>query len=372
MERNQVSKVILWVLLIVILAITPLAGACAKPTPTPTPAPAPTPSPKYGDVKFLTAMGGVSAGSAYGIMAKQVSHLQECIPEINTTTIEGGSSKNIIAIEQGKADMGYASHGHVLAASKGDWEIGKPAENLRWFKHFVGHALTFHVRNDSPTQKMEDLLGTHIALKPKGFGSNDPGLAVLAEYGITPESNKAAGGTISYLGTGDQARGLQDETVDAIVGVTPPFSRTKGLLEADEMFGLRMLQVDPTIIQKVISQNPDLGSTVVKGGTFKGNPEIYNTIGIMYSIYVSADLPEELVYEMAKCLFEAAFLKSMVQTFTDQITAWTPENAMLGATSPIVPIHPGVLKAAKELGLEPRAEMVLPTEEALSWMPGGK
>lgn len=282
------------------------------------------------------------------------------------------SEKNLVAIEQGKADIGYASTGHVLAATQGDWEIGEPAEKLCFFKHYVLHALAFHVRNDSPITKIEDLLGKHIALKPQGFGTNPPALAILAEYGITEESNRAAGGTISYLGTSDQARALQDKTVDVIIGANTPFERMAHLIEGDEMFGLRMIAPDPAVCQKIIEQDPTITPGVVGAGLYKGNPEIYHTVGLMYNLYCSADLPEDLVYDMAKAAFDSAFLEEMVKQFADQITAWCPENCMLGALPLIVPIHPGVLKYAQEHGLEPLLELVPPTEEALNWMPGGE
>ena len=190
-------------------------------------------------------MGGTAGGTAYQMIAKQMVQVQKMLPEMTTNTIEGGSAKNLLAIEQGKAQFGYAATLDALEATKGKWEIGKPAQKLRFFQHYVLHGLAFHVRNDSPIKKMGDLLGKHIALKPKGFGSNPPALAILAEYGITEESNKKAGGTISYLGTSDQARGLKDKTVDVVIGANVLFGRMAHLVEPDESFGLRMLEPDP-------------------------------------------------------------------------------------------------------------------------------
>jgi len=357
-RKTTCLRLLLGVLVLTLLAI-PMA-ACGDSTT----------SEKYGGLEFITAMGGTAGGSAYNIIATQMVRVQETIPEITTNTIEGGSSKNILAIEQGKADIGYASTGHVLAATKGEWDLGTPAQNLRFFKHYVAHALAFHVRDDSSVKDIADLKGKHIALKPKGFGTNAPALAILAEYGITEESNAAAGGSISYLGTSDQGRALQDKTVDVIIGANTPFDRMAHLIEGDEMFGLRMLEPDPAICQKVISAHPDITPAIVNPNLYKGNPDVYNTVGLMYNLYVRADLPDDLVYEMAKSLFDQEFLKECVMQFADQITAWCPENCMLGALPEIVPIHPGVMKYANEKGLKPRLEIVPPTAEALGWMPG--
>ena len=81
-------------------------------------------------------------------------------------------------------------------------------------------------------------------------------------------------------------------------------------------------------------------------GVYKGIEKDTNTLGIVTNMVVSADLSDDLVYNMCKVFWENH------ATFAEVKKVWNSvklENALDGAA---IPLHPGAKKCYDELGVK--------------------
>jgi uncharacterized protein len=99
-------------------------------------------------------------------------------------------------------------------------------------------------------------------------------------------------------------------------------------------------------IDKLVADNPYYRMATIPGGMYPGNPDDIQTFGVGATFVTSADVSEEAVYIVAK-----AVLGNL-----DDFRKLHPAFANLKAEEMIrdslsAPLHPGAIRAYKELGL---------------------
>ncbi|MCX5822070.1 MAG: TAXI family TRAP transporter solute-binding subunit [Deltaproteobacteria bacterium] len=85
---------------------------------------------------------------------------------------------------------------------------------------------------------------------------------------------------------------------------------------------------------------------MIPANAYQGQAKPLQTIGVYSSIYVQNDLPEDLVYQMTKVLYEESAAIAQANSAGRFIKL---EMATTGGIS--VPFHPGAIKYYKEKGI---------------------
>jgi TRAP transporter TAXI family solute receptor len=86
-------------------------------------------------------------------------------------------------------------------------------------------------------------------------------------------------------------------------------------------------------------------SVTIPAGTYQGQTEDVQTAGVGNMLITSSDVPDEIVYQMTKALFEN--LDRMVAAHA-AAKGITLEHALDGLP---VPLHPGAERYYREVGL---------------------
>ncbi len=99
-------------------------------------------------------------------------------------------------------------------------------------------------------------------------------------------------------------------------------------------------------IEKLVTDNSYYRQATIPGGMYTGNPDDVTTFGVGATFVTSADVPENVVYVVAKAVMENL----------DDFKKLHPAFANLKAEEMVkealsAPLHPGAEKAYKELGL---------------------
>ncbi|WP_192868219.1 TAXI family TRAP transporter solute-binding subunit, partial [Calderihabitans maritimus] len=81
-------------------------------------------------------------------------------------------------------------------------------------------------------------------------------------------------------------------------------------------------------------------------GTYEGQDEVARTVSQWAVLYVKKDLPEDLVYQLTKVMYENTEQIAQAHARGKQITI---ENATKGIAP--VPFHPGAARYYREKGL---------------------
>lgn len=115
---------------------------------------------------------------------------------------------------------------------------------------------------------------------------------------------------------------------------------------------IQLLPVPDDFFDKLQAEYPPYFRLSIPGGLYKGVDEATQTFGLANGMVIASDVPEELVYQMTKAIFEnLGALKSVHPAF-GKVTKDTVLNGF-GA-----PLHPGALKYYREIGVPGIEEFV--------------
>ncbi len=254
----------------------------------------------------------------------------------------GGSVDNIDAIRAGEFEMGvvqsdwqyHSYHGTSKFKAKGAFK------DLRAVFSIHGEPFTVLARADSGIKNFDDLKNKRVNIGNPGSGQRGTIEIVMKAKGWTKEDFKIA----SELKATEQSKALCDNKIDAMVYVVGhPNSEIK---EATRSCESRLVIVKDSVIDKIVRENNYYKYSVIKGGTYKGNPDDVTTFGVAATFVTSAKVPENVVYTVVKSVFEnfEAF-----KNLHPALNKLTKEDMVNNGNS--APLHKGAIKYYKEVGL---------------------
>ncbi len=257
-----------------------------------------------------------------------------------TAPSTGGSIANINAIKAGDMDMGVAQSDWQYHAYNGSSEFeGDKFDNLRAVFSVHGEPFNVIARNDSGIESFDDLKGKRVNIGNPGSGQRATMEVVMDALGWTLDDFALA----SELKPAEQAAALGDNKVDAIIyTVGHP---NGSIQEAVSTIDAHLVPVEGEAIDKLVADNPFYAKATVPGGMYKGTDEDVNTFGVKATFVTSADVPEDVVYEVVKAVFENFDRFKKLHPAFENLTEEEMISDGLSA-----PLHPGAEKYYKERG----------------------
>ena len=258
-----------------------------------------------------------------------------------TAPSTGGSIANINAIKAGDMDMGVAQSDWQYHAYNGtsDYE-GDKFEDLRAVFSVHGEPFTIMARKDSGIATFEDMKGKRVNVGNPGSGSAATMDVVLDAMGWSKDDFSLA----SELKPAEQAAALGDNKVDAI---TYTVGHPNGSIqEAASTVDATLVPVEGEAIDKLIEENPYYAKATIPGGLYNGSPDDTNTFGVKATFVTSADVPDEVVYEVVKAVFDNFDRFKRLHPAFENLTKEEMIKDGLSA-----PLHPGAIKYYQEAGL---------------------
>ncbi len=282
-------------------------------------------------------------GTISDIMTKEV---------ISTTASTGGGVSNVVNIHQGKADLGLSAALLGMPATRGEEPFKSPLPNTYCLANLYKQYFYFIVRADyAQKHGVKTLADVFDKKLPIRVASLAPGtvseFAVRHAFkaaGSSYDDIKALGGKIEYASYEDGANLLADNHIDAFVfTVSSPASI---ILQIETQLDILILPTDQKILD---TMKADWGTAthIIPKGTYKCATEDIPVIGDYTNLLIRGDLPEDLVYEMTKALFENK------ETLVQSISALEELNPKDGSSDTVFPIHPGAERYYKEVGVLP-------------------
>ena len=216
-----------------------------------------------------------------------------------TAPSTGGSIANINAIKAGDMDMGVAQSDWQFHAYNGSSQFeGDKFDKERAV--FSVHAEPFNViaRADSGIESFDDLKGKRVNVGNPGSGQRATMEVVLDAKGWTMDDCALA----SELKPAEQAAALGDNKVEAIIyTVGHP---NGSIQEAVSTVDAKLVPVEGEAIDKLVADNPFYAYSTIPGGMYKGTDADVKTFGVKATFVTSADVDEEVVYEVVKAVFD--------------------------------------------------------------------
>ncbi len=257
-----------------------------------------------------------------------------------TAPSTGGSIANINAIAAGDMDMGVAQSDWQFHAYNGSSEFeGNKIDKLRAVFSVHGEPFTVVARADSGIETFEDLKGKRVNVGAPGSGQRATMQVVMDALGWTTDDFALA----SELAPAEQSAALGDNNVDAIIfTVGHP---NGSIQEATSTTDARLIPVTGEAIDALVNDNPYYATATIPGGMYAGNDSDVQTFGVKATFVTSADVPDDVVYEVVKAVFENFDrFKGLHPAFANL----KPEEMIADGLS--APLHPGAERYYKEQG----------------------
>lgn len=295
-------------------------------------------------IKFMSGPPGgnwFALGSAFANMWSE-----NVVP---TTSSTGGGVSNIINADRKKGDFGFSVTSLLGAAIKGEQDfLGHNTDNAVIMANLYTQFTYFIVRRDFAEKhkitQLKDIFDRKLAVR---MATLKPGTAsefvvkslFMKAYGVTYKDIKKWGGSMEFASYEGGADLIADNHIDLFVfsvGKIAPI-----VMNIESKTDVIILPVDDEAL-KALSDAYGTVTFTVEPGIYKCVTKPIQTVGDYTCIVIRKDLPESLVYDLCKALYEN---KANLAKAIKDMEELDPKTAV-----PVsVPTHLGALKYWNEV-----------------------
>ena len=298
------------------------------------------------------AYGGTSASSgSYAWCVAMAEAINKAVPECYVTVIETGASiENLHLLYRGDINMGMATVDAAARAYHGRMEFAKKANpNLRLLWNWLALPHTVFVTQKSGVKSIYALKGKKFGCGMTGSATAAMTLALFDACDIHP--NWFYGGTGANR---DAAKNRQ------IIGYVKSGVPDASVMDVASVLPIRLLPVSDTDLAKAPAKYPGMFTRGYAPANAYGKdipPQNIPSFNVVCPDVCTKDLPADLVYKMAKAMYEARDNFGKAYKPATKPMADYPRSLIKAAT---IPLHSGVVKLCKELGIEVPAKLIPP------------
>ncbi|MDO5539441.1 MAG: TAXI family TRAP transporter solute-binding subunit [Eubacteriales bacterium] len=287
----------------------------------------------------LTLATGGETGTYYAVGNVMATTLNPLLSYSDIkVVVSGGSQDDIIRIEDGEAHLGTVQNDVMSYAMNGTdtfEELGACTN----FRAVAGlYDETCQIISTNPDIKtVSDLKGKTVSVGDAGSGVEFNARQILEAYDLTFDDITPVNSSF-----GDSASSLKDGKIDAaFITAGAPTVAVTDLATTNDV---NVVAIDDEHAAKLVEEHPFYTQTTIPGGTYKGSDEDVSTVSVRATLIASADLSDDVVYELTKALFENQETMAAAHAKFEELSV---ESALNGID---VEFHPGAQKYYEEVG----------------------
>ena len=287
--------------------------------------------------KSLT-LGTASPGGVYYIYGEELAHIltEKLGIAVNPLPTQG-TVHNVKLVDSGGLQLGLITMGVGLQAwnGTGDWSNGKQFKNMRALFPMYDTPFQAAVLRRSGIASLAQLDKKRIGGGPRGGTSGTYVPEILKALGIAAEiSHGSWNAMLTELLAG------HDDAFLAVIGAPMP-----AVEEAEAKDPLTFISLSPEQIEAIRKAMPEFSHSKIAAGTYHLLEKDCVTV-VVYNFGIGrADLPDDLVYQLVKAVFEnQPRLVKAHPAARDTL----PQNAVKNS---FLPFHPGAARYYREIGI---------------------
>ena len=268
-----------------------------------------------------------------------------------------GSLENIKLLRDNQAQFALLQGPFAAWGWNGEGPISRPQEGLRsmaavWqnVEHFV---LTSDLAATGYMQDMNTLEGQRYVLGARNSGAEQTGRYILESLGIDYENRLS----LAWMGYGNAANAMQDGNVVGmnVPAGAPVSSVTQTMAQMGER--LTLLQFTQEDLDAINERYPLWDWYEFPPGTYPNQNTLVRTIASPNVLAVRSDIPEDVVYEITRTIWENLSALQEIHAATNDMKL---ELAVSGLGAPL---HPGAIRYYREKGLDIPERLILPGDD---------
>lgn len=292
------------------------------------------------DDYFITVATGPTSGLYYPIGGAFSNVIKNKLGYKSSAQSTGASVENINLIAEGKADLAITMSDSIDQAYKGTGAFeGKGAKtNLRALMGLYPNYVQLVTTDKSGITKFEDLKGKRVGIGAPNSGVELNARMMYEAHGMTYEDSK-----VDYLNYGEAIDQMKNGLIDAAFVTSGIPNAT--VMELGTTNKIVLVPIEGTGADKLIEKYPFFVREIIPKDTYSTDTDV-NTVTVRNILIVRNELPEEVVYDITKGIFEnIGDIKASHNTANKHISL---ENSQIGVG---IPLHPGAEKYYKEMGI---------------------
>lgn len=290
----------------------------------------------------ILALATAGTGGVYYVLGGSMAEIwsRELPGRSVVAEVTSGSVENLSLLLGGEVEVAFSMGTSALHAFRATEAFSErdPARVLTLAALYpnVLHLVTLE---GTGVERLADLEGRRVSVGAPGSGTEVAARTLLEGNGISYDDFRP-----QRLNFNETANALRDGSIDAgFLSVGPPTSAIMDLATARPV---RIVAVSDEEVEGAAALDPTVRRHTLPGGTYTGQEEDVETLSTPNVLAVRADMAEDLVYDLARSLFEARDELAGVHPAARSIT---PEYTL--EASP-VPLHPGTVRYLEEAGHE--------------------
>ena len=293
---------------------------------------------------YLFATGGVS-GTFYPLGGVIAQIWNKKIPDLNVTVQATGASVENIRLLGSKSAEVALSLNDINYYGYNGLEVFKAKNekytNFSAIGNVYPDVIQIISHKGSPIRTIADLKGKKVAVGAPGSGAQISARQILGLYGMDYQTRKDINPV--YLSPAESADHFKDNHVDACYfSMAIPFG---ALLDINVMNPVQFLEIDDAMCAKIAKAYPFFDCFVIPANTYQGQNKPVKTVAVWSSMLVRNDLPEDLVYQMTKVMYEENAAIAQAHSAGKYLKLETATGGIP------VPFHPGATRYYKEKGI---------------------
>jgi len=284
----------------------------------------------------ITLMTGPQGGVWVPIGGQLKSIWEKAIPGLQVTSTPGAGIANVRGVDEGKAQVGFGNSSTTVDGLMGQPPYPKKVTKVCQLANLYPQYFQVVALTDAKVNSYADLKGKSVVTQPKGNTAEFLTDMILKLNGL----NYQALSKINFQSYTDGVSLMKDGHAQVFtLGTTIPASAIMDLASARD---IHLVPVDDKVMNELRKSNSGYQKLIIKAGTYPKQDRDVPQIGYSAHLVVSCDLPDDMVYTMAKAV--AANVEAFA-AINKPMSSLTPKSM---AEDIGVPFHPGAVKFYKE------------------------
>lgn len=302
--------------------------------------------------KSFVSVGSCPVGcTSYTWAAGIAEVINKNVPDTEVAAEETkGYVQNIKLLLRGDLEAAFATTLSAYDAYRGEgtFEGSNPGQVLSWISiaPVAQHVITLA---DSPVDTLADLKGKRVGLGQPGGTSMLDANALIDKLGLVPDEDFKA----YRVRLGNMLDMISDGNLDAAIWLGSfPLSP---LIKLDAQHDIKLIEIPDDLVVDLQKDYPPYFPLSIPANTYNDIEQATKSYGLGNALVLSKDVSDETAYGMTKAIFENLdYLKTVHPAF-----AGVSKDSVLNGFA--APLHPGVLKYYREIGVPGIEEFVART-----------
>jgi len=288
---------------------------------------------------FINILTGGTSGVYYPIGVGLSQIYSDGIPGSKTSVqATKASVENLNLLQAGRGELALALGDSVADAKNGVEDAGfkAPLTKLRALGGAYPNYIQIVASKESGIKTLADLKGKTISVGAPKSGTELNARAIFKAAGLTYKDM----GKVQYLPFAESVELIKNRQLDATL-------QSSGLgmaaiRDLSSVMPLNYIAIPAEVVTKI--GNPAYQSAMIPANTYDGQTEAVPTVAITNILVTRADMPDEVVHEMTRLMFENLTRLGNSHSAAKDIKLETAAKNL-----PIA-LHPGAERYYKEKG----------------------